>query len=208
MWVIWLRFRLLKKQKRALEKTVEIRTNELQQANTLLEEKQEEIICQNEELVMHRNHLERMVEERTKELEEAKLKAEKSDRLKSSFLANMSHEIRTPMNAIMGFSALLKEKDFSEQEKEQFIDSIDVNGESLLVLINDIIDISMIEASQLALAPENVNINEILRDLERYYVLNNDRELDIEFVNKNEEDLLIITDPVRFRQIMNNPLCI
>ena len=206
LMIFRIRLRILKRQKRTLQQTVDKRTEELLEANTLLEEKQEEILIQNEELLRHRNNLEELVDERTHELEEAKLKAEESDRLKSSFLANMSHEIRTPMNAILGFSALLKEKDFSDEEKEGFIRSINQNGETLLYLINDILDISMIQSNQLILKPQYFDVNRVLTELEEFWRLKNEKGLTIEFINRNEKELTLNVDPIRFQQIMNNLL--
>lgn len=95
----------------------------------------------------------------------AKEKAEESDQLKSSFLANMSHEIRTPMNSIIGFSNLLDESDLSEEEKQSFISRIKNNSEQLLRLINDIIDISKIEANQVNLIYESINIQSFFEKL-------------------------------------------
>lgn len=100
-----------------------------------------------------------------KQLIEAKHKAEESDQLKSSFLANMSHEIRTPMNAIIGFSSLLEEDDIDDQEKSGFISRIKNNGQNLLNLINDIIDISKIEANQINFISEPINIKNFLWNL-------------------------------------------
>src|SRR5690606_16484884 len=123
-FVYRLRVRNLQRSKRLLAQLVDQRTDELRQVNAHLEEKQEEISTQNEQMKLqqqrleelneelreHRNNLEKQVQERTAELNAAKIKAEESDRLKSSFLANMSHEVRTPMNAIIGFSTLLEKK--------------------------------------------------------------------------------------------------
>lgn len=93
------------------------------------------------------------------ELLEAKEKAEESDRLKSAFLANMSHEIRTPMNGILGFSSLLQEPDLSKKLQNEYIGIIEESGQRMLSIINDIIDISKIEAGSMEvhLKPSNVN---------------------------------------------------
>ena len=95
-------------------------------------------------------------------LREARDKARENDRLKSAFLANMSHEIRTPLNAIVGFAKLIGEVE-TEEEKQQFIDIIDVNSELLLQLINDILDISKIEAGTLEFRFRPMNLNDLCR---------------------------------------------
>ncbi|MBP1672804.1 MAG: histidine kinase [Bacteroidetes bacterium] len=94
------------------------------------------------------------------ELIEAKLHAEESDRLKSAFLANMSHEIRTPMNGILGFAELLKEPDLSEKELQKYIKIIEKSGIRMLNIINDIVDISKIEAGLMKLNISETNIND------------------------------------------------
>ena len=162
---IRIRISLLKKQKHVLEEMVSKRTDELSELNTLMEEKQEEITQQNEALLEHRTNLERLVEERTSELKTAKNKAEESDKLKSAFLANMSHEIRTPMNSIIGFSEILGDKDLEDHVREKYMKTITHSGETLTTLINDIIDISMIEANQLALHMDSFSVDDILEEL-------------------------------------------
>ncbi len=202
--VFRIRLSILKHQKELLQVTVDKRTEELQEVNTLLEEKQEEILMQNEELLRHRNNLEELIRERTQQLENAKQKAEESDQLKSSFLANMSHEIRTPMNAILGFSSLLNEKEFGEEEKEGFIRTINQNGETLMYLIDDILDISMIESNQLVMKPQYVGVQKVMAEMEEFWRLKNEKGLTIEFVNNKDKDLILHIDPIRFQQIMNN----
>jgi hypothetical protein len=96
------------------------------------------------------------------ELVKAKEKAEESDRLKSAFLANMSHEIRTPMNGILGFSALLKEPDLSGELQQEYIGIIEKSGVRMLNIINDIVDISKIEAGLMKVNMTNSNANEHL----------------------------------------------
>ncbi len=94
------------------------------------------------------------------ELKSAKEKAEESDRLKSAFLANMSHEIRTPMNGILGFAGLLKEPDLTGEEQQAYIQVIEKSGVRMLNIINDIVDISKIEAGLMKLYMKESNMNE------------------------------------------------
>jgi len=94
------------------------------------------------------------------ELVKAKEKAEESDRLKSAFLANMSHEIRTPMNGILGFTRLLKRKDITRDQQQEYIGIIEKSGNRLLNIINDIVDISKIESGQMPIIIASTNINE------------------------------------------------
>jgi signal transduction histidine kinase/ligand-binding sensor domain-containing protein/CheY-like chemotaxis protein len=195
----------LERQKNILTLNVNERTQELMTLNTLLEEKQEEIIAQNHELENHQINLENLVNERTKELEKAKIRAEESDKLKSSFLANMSHEIRTPMNAIVGFSSLLNSDNTKEQE-ENYIEIINSNCESLMVLIDDILDISQIEADQLKLFKTSFKINPILNELEQFYTIHQDKGLKIKFLNEENLDIAIFNDITRFKQVLNNLL--
>ena len=207
-WALYvMRISMLKKQKKVLELKVVERTSELNELNNLLKEKQEEITIQNDELSKHRNHLEQLIANRTSELEKAKIKAEESDRLKSAFLANMSHEIRTPMNAIIGFSLLLGHKDLTGEERAKFIEIINKNSEALLVLINDILDISLIEADQLSFYKSNFDVDKIFVELESYFQFKSNKNIDIKFIRNKEQDILILfNDPIRFRQVMNNLL--
>jgi PAS domain S-box-containing protein len=93
------------------------------------------------------------------DLTRAKEKAEESDRLKSAFLANMSHEIRTPMNGILGFTELLKEPELTVDEQRSYIHIIEKSGTRLLNIINDIVDMSKIEAGQMDITLSEVNVN-------------------------------------------------
>jgi PAS domain S-box-containing protein len=123
------------------------------------------------ELDQHRHHLEQLVEERTQQVVEARDKAEAATRAKSLFLANMSHEIRTPMNAILGMYHLLKRSELSPEQASR-IDRIGTAGHHLLGLLNDILDLSKIEAgklvledSDLAIAPIPHNVASMLTEL-------------------------------------------
>ncbi len=101
-----------------------------------------------------------LINNHLKILQIAKEKAEESDRLKSAFLANMSHEIRTPMNGILGFAELLKEPKLNGGEQQEYISIIQKSGTRLLNIINDIVDISKIEAGQVEVNMEESNIND------------------------------------------------
>lgn len=91
--------------------------------------------------------------------------AQQSDKLKSAFLANMSHEIRTPLNAIIGFSQLLVERELPKDKKDKYSNLITENGDYLMKLISDILDISMIESGQLKITKSRVNLNHLLRNV-------------------------------------------
>jgi len=98
-----------------------------------------------------------------KNLVQAKERAEESDRLKSAFLANVSHEIRTPMNAILGFLSLLKEPRLEEEQRSEYIGVVNKSGQRLLDTINDIMELSKIEAGQVKVQQVEVNVSELMK---------------------------------------------
>ncbi|MCF8366841.1 MAG: PAS domain S-box protein [Bacteroidales bacterium] len=135
----------------------------------------------------------------------AKEKAEENDRLKSAFLANMSHEIRTPMNGILGFTDLLKEPGITDDQRNRFISIIEKSGKRLLNLINDLIDISKIEAGQMKLDIQKYDFDEIIRSLYRFFQPETTQK-NIELLLNCEKfsDTTIYTDHEKFTSILTN----
>lgn len=133
---------------------------------------------------------------------QAKEKAEEADRLKSAFLANMSQEIRTPLNAIIGFSSLLHYVE-NEQEREQYISLINHNNQLLLKLINDVLDLSKIEAGHIELHSEWFNPAELIEESITEYERNVPAGVKL-FARYPAAPGQIEHDPMRIKQILNN----
>lgn len=143
-----------------------------------------------------------------RELLEAKEQAEKSDKLKSAFLANMSHEIRTPMNSILGFSELL-EKETDENTRIQYLKTIQFNGDNLMKLLDDLMDLSKIEAGELTLRISHFKVGVVFLELQEIY----ERELEKRkktnvqlYFELPDSELILYSDPFRIKQILSNLL--
>lgn len=155
-----------------------------------------------------RDRLEGAVEERTRQLLEAKQQAEEASRHKSLFLSNMSHELRTPLNSIIGFASLLQDPIVSSlPEKElQLMRHISTSGEHLLALINDLLDISKVEAGKLILQPQAFPLGEAIEAAVytfRPQAAQKQQDLGLSM----DHDMPIIkADPIRFKQILYNLL--
>ncbi len=144
-------------------------------------------------------------------LKAAKERAEDADRLKSAFLANMSHEIRTPMNSIVGFAGLLGDADLTRSEREEYVELINSSCNTLLHLIDDILDISKIEAGQLTIVHSNIKVSNLLHEI--YFTF---KEINSQSNHGNVElkltipptiqDMVINSDEIRLKQILSNLL--
>lgn len=135
----------------------------------------------------------------------AKEKAEESDRLKTAFLANMSHEIRTPLNAIVGFSNILIAEEFTPEEQKKFVDLIQINSDLLLRLINDILDISRLEAGKLNFTYEKCNLEELCREVLETTAGTKNEKVEYVFQPGNSH-FQLVTDVQRLQQVLINLL--
>lgn len=140
------------------------------------------------------------------ELIKAKEKAVESDLLKSTFLANMSHEIRTPLNSIIGFSELLADPDFDENQKSEFIRTIIQNGNNLLSVISDIIDISKLDSGQVTIRKKIVYVSQLVNDVQKdFFYKAKEKGVVLRVIHPlSDHEILIESDVDRMRQIFNN----
>lgn len=166
------------------------------------------------ELNEHKLNLEKLVQQRNRQLDNEKTVrkiAEESDKLKSAFLANMSHELRTPMNAIIAFTNFLKDQKLPRDKREEYVNYIASAGESLLNLIDDIIDIAKIESRELAIHTSRCNITRLLNELNNIFTeLKKKKNKDsIQLILDPyclRNNVFIDTDPYRLKQILSNLL--
>ncbi|MEY3866780.1 MAG: hypothetical protein RLZZ338_671 [Cyanobacteriota bacterium] len=154
--------------------------------------------------LFQRERTQAQLTERNRDLESATQQAQAASRTKSEFLANMSHEIRTPMNAILGFSELLQGL-MTDKAAKNYLKSIQSNGKILLTLINDILDLSKVEAGQLTINYEQINLHFLLQEIEQIFIQRaHEKGLELTLVMGTTVPHFILIDEIRLRQILFN----
>lgn len=139
------------------------------------------------------------------ELIEARDKALEADKLKSAFVANMSHEIRTPLNSIVGFSELLKNIDmFSKEEVQQFVETIDTNSQLLLTLVNNVLDLSRIEAKATDFQMDDCHLTDFLNEMHTIYKYDMSDEVNFTLDCPAEQSCIVQLDATRIKQVFMN----
>lgn len=138
---------------------------------------------------------------------ERRIHAEQSSQTKSQFLANMSHEIRTPLNAILGFTELLKDDNLSSEERQKYLNIIERTGENLSTLINDILDLSKVEAGHMDLIKKEFSLPLLISEIKDLIEnLASKKHLRVIFESSENLPQTIYSDPLRLRQVLMNLL--
>jgi PAS domain S-box-containing protein len=158
-------------------------------------------------LADYQHTLETQIDERTEQLQQAALAAEAANKAKSTFLANMSHELRTPLNSILGFAQIMEGSSNFTVENHENLSIIRRSGEHLLALINEVLDLSKIEAGRMILDPKDFDLYRLLDDLQDMFQMRaKNQEVQLLFQRENDVSQYVRTDDVKLRQVLINIL--
>lgn len=201
-FMIWGLFRFTKNFKKPINQMVEMCRN-LASGNYSTEEPS--VSYQEFDLLYRRmNNMAKTIASQIKSLEEARSKAEKSEKIKSQFLANMSHEIRTPMNGVLGMLQLMEQEELSDNQKER-VNIAKTSAQNLLQIINDILDISKIEANKIQIEQISCNIAELVQhQTDSMQPMAKEKDNVLKALIKPPFHCFWLTDPTRVSQVLNN----
>ena len=193
----------------ALNAELEAQTQKIQTSEEELRVQQEELLQSNQELEERTSLLEeknQLIQERNLDIQQKAEQLEQSTKYKSEFLANMSHELRTPLNSILLLSKLMSENKELDKEYIEYAEVIQSSGQGLLGLIDEILDLSKIEAGKMKLEFAEVNVNEVVTDMRSLFSpVANSKALELA-IDVEEQLQVIHTDKMRLEQILKNLL--
>lgn len=194
----------------ALNAELEAQTQKIQASEEELRVQQEELLQSNQELEERTSLLEeknQLIQERNIDIQQKAEQLAQSTRYKSEFLANMSHELRTPLNSILLLSRLMADNQELDEEYKEYAGVIQSSGQGLLSLIDEILDLSKIEAGKMELEIEKINVEEVITDMRSLFnPIAKDKNISLDFVVENNVPLAINTDKMRLEQILKNLL--
>ena len=192
-----------------LNSELEAQTQKIQTSEEELRVQQEELLQSNQELEERTSLLEernQLIQERNLEIQEKAHQLEQSTKYKSEFLANMSHELRTPLNSILLLSKLMSENTALDKEYIEYAEVIQSSGQGLLGLIDEILDLSKIEAGKMKLEFDDVSLEEVATDMNSLFLpLAKNKSLEL-VVQVEPEVPMVRTDKMRLEQILKNLL--
>lgn len=192
-----------------LNAELEAQTQKIQTSEEELRVQQEELLQSNQELEERTSLLEeknQLIQERNLDIQQKAEQLEQSTKYKSEFLANMSHELRTPLNSILLLSKLMSENKELDKEYVEYADVIQSSGQGLLGLIDEILDLSKIEAGKMKLEFDDVSINEVVTDMRSLFdPVANSKGLEL-VIDVDRKVNIINTDKMRLEQILKNLL--